>query len=109
MTTQSARDDVATDKAKIEQGFKELLEGTEALLRSTAAYTGEEIGSARGRLRARLDDARQAARALEHRAKDRYRHATVETDSYVRANAWKTIRTAMLVGVLVGILATPRR
>jgi len=109
MTTPTARDEVAADKAKIEQGFKELLEGTEALLRSTAAYTGDELGSARNRLKSRLEHARHAAHDWERRAADRYQHAASDTDAYVRAHAWKTIGAAALVGLLIGILTTPRR
>jgi len=102
-------EEMAADKARIEQGFKELLEGADALLRSTAAYTGEEIGSARGRLKSRLHQARHAARDWERRAVDGYRHASAGTDSYVRDHAWKTIGAAALVGLLVGVLSATRR
>ncbi|KRA01675.1 MAG: DUF883 family protein [Achromobacter sp.] len=83
--------------------MRDLISGTEDLLRSTASYSGSEIESARDKLKLRLDAARDQARGWERAAWDRAREVSHATDDYVHENAWKSIAGAVLVGVLAGI------
>lgn len=85
------------------QTMRDLISGTEDLLRSTASYSGSEIESARDKLKLRLDAARDQARGWERAAWDRAREVSHATDDYVHENAWKSIAGAVLVGVLAGI------
>jgi len=103
------RAEVAAHRAKLERDFRELLAGTEALLRSTASYGGEEIESVRDRLRHQLDRARDTARDWERGAVQTYRHASAGTEAYVHDNVWKSLGIAAVAGALIGILAAARR
>lgn len=82
--------------------MRELISGTEALLRSTASYGGSEIESARDRLKHQLEAAREQAKSWERAAWDRARHASHAADEYVHENAWKSLAGAVLLGVLAG-------
>ncbi len=82
---------------------RDLISGTEALLRSTASYGGSEIEAARDRLKQQLEAAREQASGWERLAWDRARHASHAADQYVHENAWKSIAAAALVGVLAGV------
>ncbi|MCY1204061.1 hypothetical protein D9M72_155770 [compost metagenome] len=81
---------------------RELISGTEALLRSTASYGGSEIESARDRLKQQLEAAREQAKGWERAAWDRARDASHAADEYVHQNAWKSMAGAVLIGVLAG-------
>lgn len=83
--------------------MRDLISGTEDLLRSTASYSGSEIESARDKLKHQLDAARDQARGWERAAWDRARVVSHATDEYVHENAWKSIAGAVLLGVLAGI------
>ncbi|CAB3638779.1 MULTISPECIES: ElaB/YgaM/YqjD family protein [Achromobacter] len=83
--------------------MRELISGTEALLRSTASYGGSEIESARDSLKHQLEAAREHAKGWERAAWDRARHASHAADEYVHENAWKSLAGAALIGVLAGV------
>ncbi|ALM82075.1 YqjD family protein [Bordetella sp. N] len=106
MRTNSHSAEIAANKDKVAASFRELVAGTEDLLRSTASYTGEEVEGARKRLRRQLDAAKGVAGEWEQTAADRYRRASAVTDEYVHENAWKSIGLAALVGLLVGACLT---
>ncbi|EHK64455.1 DUF883 family protein [Achromobacter arsenitoxydans] len=83
--------------------MRDLISGTEDLLRSTASYGGSEIEAARDKLKQQLDAAREQARGWERAAWDRAREVSHATDEYVHENAWKSVAAAALVGVLAGM------
>ncbi|SEI45175.1 YqjD family protein [Achromobacter sp. NFACC18-2] len=83
--------------------MRDLISGTEDLLRSTASYSGTEIEAARDKLKQQLDAARDHARGWERAAWNRAREVSHATDEYVHENAWKSIAGAALIGVLAGI------
>lgn len=101
LTDSSSRD-------RITQNFRDLVNDADALLKSTAAYTGEGYDAARARMTERLDSAKSALYDLEGRAVDRYREASACTENYVRANPWQAVGIAVAVGALVGFLAHRR-
>jgi len=82
---------------------RELIAGTEALLRSTASYGGSEIEAARDRLKQQLEAAREHAKGWERAAWDRARDASQAADAYVHENAWKSLVGAALIGVVAGV------
>ncbi|OWT67928.1 MULTISPECIES: YqjD family protein [unclassified Achromobacter] len=102
MRTNSYSAEIAANKDKVAASFRELVAGTEDLLRSTASYTGEEVERSRKRLRQQLEVARGVAGEWEQTAAERARRASEVTDQYVHENAWKSIGVAALVGLLVG-------
>ena len=83
--------------------MRDLISGTEDLLRSTASYGGSEIEAARDKLKQQIDSARDYTRGWDRAAWDRAREVSHATDDYVHANAWKSIAGAVLIGVLAGI------
>lgn len=83
--------------------MRDLISGTEDLLRSTASYGGSEIEAARDKLKQQLDAAREQARGWERAAWDRAREVSHATDEYVHENAWKSIAAAALVGLFAGL------
>ncbi|OZI33954.1 hypothetical protein CAL29_10325 [Bordetella genomosp. 10] len=102
MRSNSHTAEIVANKEKVAASFRELVAGTEDLLRSTASYTGEEVEEARRRLRRQLETARGMAGEWEQSASERYRRASELTDQYVHENAWKSIGVAALVGLLLG-------
>ncbi|MFC4276938.1 DUF883 family protein [Achromobacter aloeverae] len=106
MGSNSHTAEVIANKEKVAASLRELMAGTEDLLRSTASYTGEEVEGARKRLRRQLDAARSMAGEWEQSASERYRRASAVTDEYVHENAWKSIGVAALVGLLLGACLT---
>ncbi|MNT53703.1 hypothetical protein D3C72_1908000 [compost metagenome] len=83
--------------------MRDLISGTEDLLRSTASYGGSEIEAARDKLKHQLEAAREQAKGWERAAWDRAREVSHATDEYVHENAWKSVAGAALIGVLAGI------
>lgn len=101
MTDVSSRDRVA-------QNFRDLVNDAEALLKSTAAYTGEGYEAARSNVVNRIETAKGTIQDLEGRAIDRYKEASASTETYVRANPWQAVGIAVAVGALVGFIAHRR-
>lgn len=105
-TNNSHGAEIMANKDKVASSFRELVAGTEDLLRSTASYTGEEIEDARKRLKLQLENARGVAGVWEQTAAERYRRASEATDEYVHQNTWKSIGIAALIGLLLGACMT---
>lgn len=102
MNSNSHSAELMASKDKVASSLRELMAGTEELLRSTASYTGEEVERARQRLKGQLENARSMAGEWETTAAERYRYVADATDEYVHENAWKSIGIAALVGLLLG-------
>jgi ElaB/YqjD/DUF883 family membrane-anchored ribosome-binding protein len=102
MNANSHSADLLASKDRVASSLRDLMAGTEELLRSTASYTGEEIDIARRRLKTQLESARNMAGQWEGTAAERYRRVSAVTDEYVHENAWKSIGLAALVGLLLG-------
>jgi ElaB/YqjD/DUF883 family membrane-anchored ribosome-binding protein len=102
MNSNSHSAELLANKEKVAASLRELMTGTEDLLRSTASYTGEEVERARERLKGQLENARSMAGTWESTAAERYRYVADATDEYVHENAWKSIGMAAVVGLLLG-------
>ncbi|HTJ99367.1 MAG TPA: DUF883 family protein [Bordetella sp.] len=102
MNSNSHSAELLANKEKVAASLRELMAGTEDLLRSTASYTGEEVERARERLKSQLENARSMAGTWESTAAERYRYVADATDEYVHENAWKSIGMAAVVGLLLG-------
>ncbi len=102
MSFRTGNRDIADASKHVKASLKELIAGTEELLRSTATQSGVEVDSVRARLKRQLEAAREQAREGERMAVERYQRISSATDGYVHENAWKTVGVAVLLGVLVG-------
>lgn len=103
MNTESRLRDMIKSGDETRSTLRDLISGTESLLRSTASQAGSDVEAARDRLKQQLDAAREQTRGWEKHAWRRAREVSQATDGYVHENAWKTVAGAALVGVLVGM------
>jgi ElaB/YqjD/DUF883 family membrane-anchored ribosome-binding protein len=102
MSAQDKREEIALHRARVAASLKELLAGTEDLLKSTASYTGIEIDAARAKLAIQVKNARESAGQWEQVAREKVGHASAVADTYVHENTWKSIGLAALLGLLIG-------
>ncbi|CAB3721061.1 MULTISPECIES: DUF883 family protein [Achromobacter] len=109
MNRKHQRAEMALHRDRVNDSFRDLLSGTEDLLRSTASYTGSEIESARARLKQQLAEARHHAGDWEGAARERAYRAKAYADEYVHEHAWKSVGVAALVGALLGCLVASGR
>lgn len=89
-------------KDRVAFDVKDLVHGSEELLRSTASYTSAEINDAREKLRKQVDAARHAVGDWNSTARDRYHRATAATDEYVHERPWAVAGIALVVGIVIG-------
>jgi ElaB/YqjD/DUF883 family membrane-anchored ribosome-binding protein len=80
----------------------------EALVKATAAQTGEKIQEARERTEASLRRAKARLGEVEEEAVKRARVLAGDADEYVRANPWQVIGTAAGVALVLGLLISRR-
>ncbi len=95
-------------REKIANNMRGLVEGAEALLRTTASYTGDEVEAARGKLNEQLSRAHSLYSDLESSAVDSYRNAATHTEAYVKANPWRSVGIAAGIGALISLLVARR-
>jgi ElaB/YqjD/DUF883 family membrane-anchored ribosome-binding protein len=103
-----AAQQLASGKEKVSQGFRELIEGAEELLRSATSYSGEGAEAARAKFIAQVERIKTAASGFEGTASEKYRQVSESADGYVRENPWKAIGIAALSGVVLGALLSRR-
>jgi len=102
MSTDEHRANMAEQKDRVVFDLKDLVASTEALLRSTASYTGAEIEEARSQLKRQLESAQDYAQDWNNTALDAYRRACAAADERVRASPWAFISGALAAGVILG-------
>jgi ElaB/YqjD/DUF883 family membrane-anchored ribosome-binding protein len=103
------RADMHRQKERVIFDAKELIDGTEALLRSTASYTGAEIDAARENLRQQLDAAKEETRRLNRVAAEKIVRASSLADDYAHNNPWQLLGVAAVVGAIAGICLSGSR
>jgi ElaB/YqjD/DUF883 family membrane-anchored ribosome-binding protein len=103
MSMKNHRANMSRQKERVAFDVKDLVAGAEALLRSTAAYTGEEVEDARVKLQSQLQSAQEQAGQWKQVAKDRYREASDVTDEYVHDHPWGLLGIVAALGVAAGL------
>ncbi len=99
---------LAQSKDELMNDFRNLISEGEALLRSTAALSGEALAQAREQFRGSLVDAKARVGEASRVAMDRGRQAAAATEDYVRANPWPAIGIAVGLGFVIGALLVRR-
>jgi len=94
--------DIYRQKERVAFDIKDLIEGTEALLRSTASYTGAEIENARANLRSQLESAKQESSRWRSLANARVSQASARADEYAHENPWTLLGVAAIAGLIAG-------
>ncbi|MBV6271974.1 DUF883 family protein [Alcaligenaceae bacterium CGII-47] len=88
--------------------MNDLVSATQALLRSTASYTGAEIEEARAKLARQLESIQDDAGQWNQRARTQCRELIDTTDEYVRENPWSMVGVAAMVGIITGLCVSGR-
>jgi ElaB/YqjD/DUF883 family membrane-anchored ribosome-binding protein len=101
-------DNVLRAKKQLAADFDTLVSDAEALLKSTASYSGESLAAARGRFQDTLDHFKTRISDAQDSAVGKFNQAATATQGYVRENPWKVVGTAALVGMVIGVLMQRR-
>ena len=95
-------------KDKLMADLRVVIADAEEILRVTADQAGEGITEVRGRMQARLAQARADLAHLQEVAVAKARAAGHAADEYVHENPWRAIGVAVGFGLLVGLLISRR-
>ena len=85
-----------------------VIHDAEALLKATAAQTGEKIQEARARAEESLRKVKARLSDIEDEALKRARVLAGEAEDYVQTNPWQAIGAAAGIGFLLGLLMSRR-
>ncbi len=99
-STDEERQEMRESKERLAYDFKEMLSSAEALLRSTAKYTGVEVEEARTRLQQQLDMARERSGDMAGSIKDAGQRFAAQTDECVHKHPWTCIGVAFVAGMV---------
>lgn len=94
------RSEMRESKERLAYDFKEMLASAEALLRSTAKYTGAEVEEARERLQEQLDMARDRSGDVKESIRDAGQLFATRTDECVHKHPWQCIGIAFVAGMI---------
>jgi ElaB/YqjD/DUF883 family membrane-anchored ribosome-binding protein len=97
--------DVTTaQRDKLMSDLRAVISDSEELLRLSANQVGEGVSELRGRVQARLLEAKARLAHLQDLAVAKAKAAGHATDEFVHENPWKSIGIAAGVGLVVGLL-----
>jgi ElaB/YqjD/DUF883 family membrane-anchored ribosome-binding protein len=99
-------DTVTTDK--LIEDMQTVVRDAEALLKATAAQTGEKVTEARARAEESLRQAKARLADAEDAALKRARALASEAEDYMRDNPWQTAGVAAGIGLVLGLLISRR-
>lgn len=89
---------------KLMSDLRAVIADSEELLRLSANQVGEGVSELRGRVQARLLEAKARLAHLQELAVAKAKAAGHATDEFVHENPWKSIGIAAGVGLVVGLL-----
>jgi ElaB/YqjD/DUF883 family membrane-anchored ribosome-binding protein len=89
---------------KLIEDLQLVVRDAEALLKATAAQTGEKVQEARARTEESLRQARARLADAEGEALKRARALSHEAEAYMQQNPWQTLGIAAGVGLVLGLL-----
>ncbi len=91
-------------KDKLMRDLNVVIADAEELLRMTANQAGEGAADLRGRIQARMQQAKSELANLQHAAVVKAQAAGHAADEFVHENPWKSIGAAAGIGLVVGLL-----
>ncbi|MBK7051664.1 MAG: DUF883 domain-containing protein [Rhodoferax sp.] len=95
-------------KEKLMNDLRVVVADAEELLRMTADQASESAAEVRGRVQAKLSQAKADLALLQETAVAKAKAAGLATDEYVHENPWTAIGIAAGVGLVVGLLVGRR-
>jgi ElaB/YqjD/DUF883 family membrane-anchored ribosome-binding protein len=105
-TTEAEAQPVTKDK--LMEDLKAVVVDVEELLKATANQTGERVAAARARAGESLKAAKARLAEAQSSIIENTKAGAKATDDYVRANPWKSVGIAAVVGALIGALISRR-
>ncbi len=96
------------NKDKLISELRTVISDAEELLRMTADEAGDGAASLRGRVKDRMNQAKDDLMRLQAAAMDRAREAGDAADEFVHENPWQSIGVAAGIGLVVGMLVARR-
>lgn len=109
LATPKTANGLASASGGLLDDVRSLAAHAESLIRATAALSSEGVAVAREKLSTSLRGLQQQLADVETVALTRARSALAASDEYVRQRPWQSIGAALLAGVVIGVLLTPRR
>ncbi len=94
----------AEQKDKLLSELRHVVQDAEELLKATADDASVGAAELRGRIQARLQQAKENITQLQGVAVAKVKEASQATDAYVHDNPWKSVGVAAGVGLLLGVL-----
>lgn len=90
--------------AKLVEDVQLVIRDAEALLKATAAQTGEKIQEARARAEESLRNAKARLADVQDTTLEKARAAADAAEGYVTQNPWQSLGIAAAAGLLLGLL-----
>jgi ElaB/YqjD/DUF883 family membrane-anchored ribosome-binding protein len=97
-----------TQREKIVDDFATVLTDAEALLKASAAETGEKARDLRSQVEAKLLSAKLRLQEMQGQSVDKAKAAARATDDYVHDHPWQAIGIAAAIGMVAGLLINRR-
>lgn len=94
--------------ATLVEDLQTVVRDAEALLRATAAQTGEKIQEVRARTEESLRQAKVRLSEVQDDMVVRARAAVDTAENYVKTNPWQSVGAAAVFGLVVGLLLRNR-
>ncbi|MDD3482785.1 YqjD family protein [Azovibrio restrictus] len=91
-------------KEKLVADMKVVIADAEEILKSTADVAGEKMASIRGKIEARLKDAKVRLEDAEAALVDKTKACARATDDFVHDQPWKAVGVAAAIGLALGVL-----
>ena len=95
-------------KDKLMSDLNTVISDAGEVLRMTADQAGESAADLRGRVQARMNQAKEELRDLQEAAVAKAKAAGHAADDFVHDNPWKSIGIAAGIGLVVGLLISRR-
>ena len=95
-------------KDKLMSDLRVVITDAEELLRMTADQAGEAAADVRGRVQAKMNQAKADLIRLQDTAVAKAKAAGLAADEFVHDNPWKSIGVAAGVGLALGLLVSRR-
>lgn len=95
-------------KDKLMSDLNTVISDAGEVLRMTADQAGESAADLRGRVQARMNQAKDELRDLQETAVAKAKAAGHAADDFVHDNPWKSIGIAAGIGLVVGLLISRR-
>lgn len=100
---------MSSNNERLVKDIKSIVADAEAVLRDTAAHSGEGFNELKASMTERLVEVKNRLIEAEEALVEKAKHAAKATDEYIHENPWQSAVIAGGVGFLIGYLISSRR